>query len=224
MMITSFIPILVIMIQMDTSASFSVVPQSRITKLMDMSDQWTSALRAHDKLKVAILLSKPYDFADGAYNKSLIVEELLIQIRSYYQQILSNETYVDHVGAFEKLYTFYADSMFLLPPSETVFAIKWFTVRLNYSITPVSAASFGHFDAANGNMTLVQRELSRIQEFVKHALPVLHDLGHTERDTQRLKQIAAHFVAISQVTHPSDLCIHAKASIFNFYETWSTEK
>lgn len=183
--------------------------------------EWTTAIRNHDTLKVTALLMTPVSLSDKAYNKSITLETLLSGITSYYMEIISNKTYVDHVGAFEKLYTFFADSMFLLPPPEVKMADTWFTERQSYTVTPVPATAFMWLDAAHGNMTRVGNNLSRIQELVAEILPVLHDLGHTDRDTKKLKCLAARFLDLAIIPPASEFCRQTKNAIHEFNMTWA---
>lgn len=186
-------------------------------------DDWTAALQNHDRSQVFSLLMTPYSLSEHAYNQSMRLEALLTPITGYYEEIISNKTYVDHVGAFEKLYTFFADSMFLLPPHETETADKWLEERMSYRVTPVSANAFLSLHAAHENLTLVRKSLSRMQEFVADALPVLHDLGHTASETKKLKELAARFLALTKFGSGHEYCDQATKALLSFFETWERE-
>lgn len=188
-------------------------------------ESWTEAIEKRDVIRVLILLATPVKYSHDGVKKAKELQQLLTPIEEYYEEIVKNESsQVDHVGAFEKLYTFHAETVFLMPPEEATNGYKWFSDRNSKIVTPVSDKSYFHFESALTGFATVDTGLRELRHFIEGILPVLHDLGHTPGDTLKLKFLAAEFLGLAKVQKPVDMMRATENAILKFYETWVKDK
>ena len=201
-----------------------LIPKNSHQEISSDIESWTKAIENRDVIRVLTFLATPIKDSYDGVKKADRLQQLLTSIEEYYEQIVKNESsQVDHVGAFEKLYTFHAESVFLMPPEEATHGYKWFSDRGSRTVTPVSDKSYFYFESAATGFYSVDKGLRELRHFIEDILPVLHDLGHTPGDTLKLKFLAAEFLILAKVQKPAKSMKSTGEAILKFYETWIRE-